>query len=193
MSTDFIAITHSRCMRLQGKELVKILVILYTLLCQRKPFVPLILRKLVAMSPISPFLVMKISYVDDIIKYRAREVDVLIVLLLDGVMESVNQLLLVLYFAIYINKTGLDVSNVISIFSNAAGFLLKLAQVAHIHMSRRKDSESSTIIGSSVSSNVKSLAEKSAASVDMINLAFNVEVDNAPSPAPHTKPITHHK
>ena len=91
------------------------------------------------MSPFSPFLALKIRYVQEIIKYQAREIDLLVVLLLDGIMESANQVLLVMYFALYINKTGLDATNILSIITNALGLVFKLVKVIHVYLIRRKE------------------------------------------------------
>ena len=136
-----------------------------------------------SMSPLSPFLALRIPYVQDIIKYRAREIDVLVVLLLDGIVESVNQLLLVGYFAMYINKTGLDATNVLSMISNAAGALFKLLKVLHMYIVRRKESIRLSTVSSSPtsSSTIDTFTEKTKeslssppVSVDMINMAYNI-------------------
>ena len=59
-------------------------------------------------------------------------------LLLDGIMGSVNQLLLrLLVLSFYINKIGLDVSNLIFIITNTAGFILKLVEVVLVYFTRR--------------------------------------------------------
>ncbi len=149
------------------KELFKVLIILHTVSCQKKrPSVPLIFRKLVSMSPLAPLLAWKVSFVQELIKYQARDIDLLVVLLLDGVVESVNQLLLVLYFAVYINKTGLDVTNVISCGTNAVGVTFKLAKVVLAYLKRRRER------GLHASSSSSSSSSAPRPSVLMMNLAF---------------------
>ncbi len=159
------------------------IVILYTSLCQKKKpsSVPFIFRKVVSTSPFSPFLALKIPFVQEIIKYQAREVDLLLELLLDGVMESVNQLILVLCFAVYINKTGLDISNVISIITNSAGFIFKLAKVVHIYFKKRKAVKKDllvdlTAIPHSLQDTTVEEAPSSTSSVEVINIAFHADI-----------------
>ncbi len=179
--------------RTQAKELLKVVVIVYTLVSPKKlSSIPLIFRKLVSMSPFSPLLAFKVPYIQEIIKYQAREIDLLVVLLFDGIMESANQVLLVVYFALYINKTGLDATNVLSIINNSFGLLFKLVKVIHIYFTRRKEAalRLSTVTGSPTSSvTMDSLTEKkrketsssppaAAASIEMINVAFQVDVQS---------------
>ena len=163
------------------------IVILYTLLPRRKPSsVPLIFRNLVSRSPFSPFLALKVPYVQEIIKYQAREIDLLVVLLLDGIMESANQVLLVMYFALYINKTGLDATNILSIITNALGLVFKLMKIIHVYFIRKKD-----LTEEKTKNLTSSSSPGDAASIEMINVAFQIDVPTATTSQSHTRGKIH--
>jgi hypothetical protein len=79
-----------------------------------------------------------------------RKRDLVLSIVLDGFFEGTNQVLLVLYYALWVNKTGLDFTNILSVVSNVAGILNRLRRLIIINASPVKPSVKTATLTSSV-------------------------------------------
>ncbi len=61
--------------------------------------------------------------------YKSTSIDLFVSLIADGVLEAFNQVWLIVYYAMYINKTGLSSSNLLSVVTNGGGMLLKVIRI----------------------------------------------------------------
>jgi hypothetical protein len=127
---------------MQTKELLKLLVVIYTLICSRTKRPPSVFKPVIQHFVLTPLLALvgsKESFSEDIINYEPRARDSLIALVLDEILGGVNQIALVLYFTVVVNKTGLSIANYISLSMNALSLLMKILQMPLLFWKEHKE------------------------------------------------------
>ena len=109
-----------------SKEFLKVILIFRSLLTKK---ISERVNGSIKTSPLFIIFLWKPKLMVDIILHTViNPIDYLMILILDGVMENLNLLLINYYFTLYFNQTGISPTDIISTISNILGIIIKIGQ-----------------------------------------------------------------
>jgi hypothetical protein len=131
------------------KELVKLVLIVYILVSRKEPASSDV-YPFVSSSVFCPLLMVSIPFEDRIIQHAFRERDILIAFFFDGVLENMNQLLVMYLYVYNVSGSRITFSTMVSVFMNLSMIsfaLLRVVTMRIIKMYGQDRPSSSATVG----------------------------------------------